>query len=122
MHFRLRKNVIQLIRIDYDGAKKKGVNTVVGTVQLADPVIPEALRVKLTVDELAAFEAWVNTQHRANCLREEMAALTLAETMALAEKWFAKAGNSNAAQFVAQDIMSQWHSLRRQLTKNNLLD
>ncbi len=32
MHFRVRKNVIQLIRIDYDARKKRGVNRIVGTV------------------------------------------------------------------------------------------
>ena len=92
MHFRVRKNVIQLIRTNYDETKKKGVNTIIGVVKLAKPELSTELRQVLTSEEVAAFEAWINTKHRTNVLREELAALTLAETLNLAEKWFEREG------------------------------
>lgn len=122
MHFRVRKNVIQLIRTTYDAGKKKGVNTVVGTVKLAKPVIAADLAAMLTPAEAAEFDTWLKTQHRADSLREELAALGLAETMASAECWFARTGDSLAARIAAADIVAQWQSLRRVMTKNGLLD
>ncbi len=122
MHFRLRKNVIQLIRIAYDDAKKKGNNTVIGTVKLSNPVLSDELRLKLTSEEIKAFDVWLNTRHRTDRLREEMAALTLAENMALAEKWFEREGDSRGAQIVVNDIVPQWHNMRRLLIKKGLLE
>ncbi len=122
MHFRLRKNVIQLIRITYDDAKKKGNNTIIGTVKLSNPVLPDELRLKLTTEEIKAFDIWLNTQHRTERLREEIAALTLAESMVLAEKWFEREGDSKGAQMVANDIVPQWHNIRRLLVKKGLLE
>ena len=122
MHFRVRKNVIQLIRTHYDESKKKGVNTIIGVVKLANPQLPTELRQVLTVEEVAAFEAWINTKYRINVLREEIAALTLAETLNLAEKWFEREGKSGAAQSAARDIVFHWQSMRRLFAKNGLLD
>jgi len=122
MHFRVRKNVIQLIRIKYNDGKKKGVNTIIGTVKLAKPELSADLRNKLSDDEVGAFEAWISTQLRTDMLREEMAALTLAETIELAGKWFQREGNSGAAQTVSRDIISQWQGMRRIFSKNGLLE
>jgi hypothetical protein len=122
MHFRLRKNVIQLIRITYDDTKKKGNNTIVGTVKLSNPVVSDELRSKLTVEELNTFEAWLNTQHRTDMLREEIAALTLAETMVLTEKWLERETDSGRVQAVAHDIVFQWQNIRRLLIKKGLLE
>jgi hypothetical protein len=122
MHFRIRKNIIQLIRATYDASKKKGVNTIVGTVKLASPELSDELRQKLTLEEINALEVWINTQHRADMLREELAAMTLVETMSLAEKWFEREGNSNSAQTMARDILFQWQAMRRLFNKNELLD
>ena len=121
MHFRVRKNVIQLIRTSYDKNKKKGSNTIVATVRLPKPELSEDLRSSLSVDEISAFEAWINTQHRKQMLREEMAALTLAETIELAEKWFDREAESNTAQSLAHDIVFQWQSMRKLLAKKGLL-
>lgn len=122
MHFRLRKNVIQLIRTTYDESKKKGSGTVIGTVALAKPQLSDELRGKLTEEEVAAFEIWAKTQYRTDMLREEIAALTLAETMLKAERWFEREGGSDAARTVAADIVFNWQALRRVLAKNSLLD
>jgi hypothetical protein len=121
MHFRVRKNVIQLIRIAYDADKKKGVNTVVGSVKLARPELTDELRRSLSPEEVAEFEAWVGTHHRAETLRDELAALTLADTMTRAERWFRRKGGSHAAQATAAEVVGQWQSLRRTLVKNGLL-
>lgn len=122
MHFRLRKNVIQLIRTTYDESKKKGNNTIIGTVRLSKPMLTDELRMKLTREEISAFETWVNTQHRTEMLREELAALALAETMALAEKWFERESDSNAARIAVRDIVFHWQSLRKTLVNKGLLD
>lgn len=121
MHFRLRKNVIQLIRITYDDTKKKGNNAIIGTVKVSNPILSEDLRLKLTSEEMKAFDIWLNTQYRTDRLREEIAALTLAENMLLAEKWFEREGDSKSAQLVAHDIVSQWHNMRRLLMKKEQL-
>jgi hypothetical protein len=122
MHFRLRKNVIQLIRTTYDESKKKGNNTIIGTVLLSKPTLSDELRLKLTEEEISAFNLWLNTQHRTDRLREEIAALTLAETMSLAEKWFERENNSSTAHIAVRDIVSNWQSLRKILANKGLLD
>ena len=122
MHFRIRKNVIQLIRTTYDVDKKKGVNTTVGAVPLSAPELKADLRSQMSGDEILAFESWVATQHRTNLLREELAAMTLAESLALADKWFEKHGDSQPANAIVRDILLNWHSLRKTLAKKGLLD
>ncbi|MDO9106917.1 MAG: hypothetical protein Q7U57_18395 [Methylovulum sp.] len=122
MHFRIRKNVIQVIRTTYDENKKKGVNSIIGTVLLSKPELSDELRVRLTAEEIFAFDTWVNTQHRTSMLREEIAALTLAETMVLAEKWFERSNDAGATQMVVRDILFHWQSLRKMLAKKGLLE
>jgi PHP family Zn ribbon phosphoesterase len=122
MHFRVRKNVIQLIRTKYDDGKKKGVNTIIGTVKLAKPELSADLRQNLTAEEIAAFEIWVKTHHHTDMLREEIAALTLTESINLAEKWFEREGNSAAAQTAARDIIFHWQSMRKLFVKSGLLE
>lgn len=122
MHFRIRKNVIQLIRTTYDNSKKKGNNAIVGTVILSAPELTDELALKMTDAEISAFQTWLQTHHRTVMLREEMAALTLAETMDLAEKWFERENDSSVAQSVAQDIIFRWQSLRKMFVKKGLLE
>ncbi|MDP2902807.1 MAG: hypothetical protein Q8N96_06825 [Methylovulum sp.] len=122
MHFRIRKNVVQLIRTAYDDSKKKGINSIIGTVQLSKPSLSDNLRMQLTAEEICAFEIWINTQHRTSMLREEMAAMTLAETMALAEKWFERNSGSSATHTVVRDIVFHWQSLRKVLAQKGLLE
>jgi len=122
MHFRIRKNVIQLIRTTYNDSKKRGINSIIGTILLSKPDLSEELRMQLTAEEISAFETWIDTQHRTNMLREEIAALTLAETMALAEKWFERDSDSRTTHAVVRDIVFHWQSLRRVLAKKGLLE
>lgn len=123
MHFRIRKNVIQLIRSVYDKTTKKSVATVVGTVRLKRPELTPDLREKLTEDEIASFEDWVAARHRTDLLEQELAALTLANTMAKAQVWFERADEPDPAdRVIAADIVRSWQSLRRALVKKGLLD
>lgn len=122
MHFRVRKNVIQLVRTSYDPEIKRGVATVVGTVRLAHPELTEELKTLLTAEETAQFDLWVQTQHRIDALREELAALSLPQSMAQALKWFEREGDTPAASALASETVFQWQALRRQLTKQGLLD
>jgi hypothetical protein len=123
VHFRIRKNIIQLIRITYDDAKKKGINTIVGSVPVITPVLSDSLQASLTAEELLAFEQWVCTRHRAIMLSEEIAALSLAENMLTAEQWFGRdTEDTMAMKVLAKDLMVRWQSLRRVLIKKGLLE
>jgi len=122
MHIRIRNNVAQLIRTVYDKDSKKGKNTTIGSVRLAKPELTDALRALLTADEIEQFETWKQTARRATTLQEELAALTLADRIAEAARWFNQHGDSEAARTAANDILTHWHSLRRALKKNGLID
>lgn len=122
MHFRVRKNVIQLIRTNYDAGKKRAVSSTIGSVKLATPVLTDTLRQQLTADEIIEFESWIESHHRVNALREELAALSLPETLSLAEKWFAQENDSAAARRVATEVLFHWQSLRKLFSRNGLLD
>jgi hypothetical protein len=122
VHFRLRKNVIQLIRTTYNESKKKGDNVIVGTVKLNNPVLCDELREKLKTEEISAFESWLASQHRTEMLRAELAALTLAQTMLAAQTWFERETDLEQARASAADIMNAWQSLRRVLAKKILID
>lgn len=117
MHFRVRKNVVQLIRGVYDPQKKKGVAQIIGSVRLDDPVLGPELVALLTGEEVEAFHLWINTLHRTEQLKTELAALTLAEQMKLANTWFAQQSNNGTAEQIANDIQIAWQALRRTLTQ-----
>lgn len=76
----------------------------------------------LTPDELNEFDAWLKTRHRADLLRDELAALTLAESMVAAERWLEAEGNTNSARMIAAGFVTQWQSLRKMMVKRGLLD
>lgn len=123
MHFRVRKNVIQLIRTTFfDESRRKGNNAIFGTVKLGKLELSNELRDARTTEEIAAFENWLKTQRRSDALREELAALTTAETMLQAEKSFDWEGDPVAACTAARDIFYHWQSFRHLFTKNGLLD
>lgn len=123
MHFRTRRHVVQLIRMTYDSTIRRGRAEVVGSVKLADPVLPDVLRTKLTSAELSEFETWVATRHRANWLKQELAALTLADQMEQAQLWFERQDEGKeAARLVADGLLHSWQSLRRVLKQRGLLE
>lgn len=122
MHFRTRRHVVQLVRMTYDPAVKRGKAQVIGSVKLADPVLSDELLEKLTVEETAEFELWVSTNHRANLLKQELAALTLAEQMEQARLWFERQDEQEVAQQTADELVRHWQALRRVLKQRELLD
>lgn len=122
MHFRTRRNVIQLIRTTYDADKKRGVNAVVGTVPLGQPELPAELQQQMTPQEVEAFGAWVQTQWHTRQLRHELAALSLPETLALASAWFEQNAESVSARAVAEEVAQQMQALRRVLKTKGLLE
>lgn len=122
MHFRVRKNVIQLIRVTYSPGKKAGVHEVVGKLPLSKPELTPELRALMDAAEVEQFEQWLHAQHHVTQLRDDLAALTLPEAMQAAERWLEREGNSPSAQRLAGELLMQWQSLRKALMKHGLLD
>src|SRR5690606_26865155 len=108
MHFRARKNVIQLIRTTYDAQKKRGVNTIVGTVRHEAPVLDDDLRALLTTEEIEEFCRWRAHWQRLEELKQELAARTLPESLASAIRWFERQDDSEVCRGVANEILPQW--------------
>ncbi|AJY51406.1 MULTISPECIES: hypothetical protein [Halomonadaceae] len=123
MHFRVRRHVVQLIRMTYDPSIKRGRAEVVGSVKLINPVLSDDLRAHLSSNELSEFDVWLTTHHRANWLKQELAALTLAEQMAQAQLWFEQQEEGQeSAQLVADSLLRSWHPLRKVLKQRGLLE
>jgi len=122
MHFRIRKQVVQLVRMNYDASIKRGRAQVVGSVKLSDPVLPDELREALTPQEIDEFEQWVATQHRSHRLKQELAALSLAEQIDLAKQWFEAEGNSPTAKITADEAQRSWKALRKKLIQLDILE
>jgi hypothetical protein len=121
MHFRLRKNVVQFIRTSYDRATKNPKATVVGRMPLRQPELSPELKRKLTEAEIEEAEAWIDGQHRMNTLKEELAALTLPESISLATRWFARNADNPAAAAIIPQLLPALQSLRKTLRKRGLL-
>jgi hypothetical protein len=121
MHFRLRRNVVQLIRTLYDPATKKPKAVVIGRMPLRDPEVTPELKRMLTDAEIAEAEAWIDVNHRLNSLKEEFAALTLPESLALANRWFSRNADSPGAATIVPQLVPEFQSLRRLLRKKGLL-
>lgn len=66
MHFRIRRHVVQLVRMTCDLAIKRSKAEVVGSVKLLDPALPDVLRQKLTNSEVAELESWLSTNSSYN--------------------------------------------------------
>ena len=122
MHFRVRKNVVQLVRNTYDAKTKKAVASVVGRMPLAEPVLTNEISGMLTSDEVAETKEWIETQHRLAALRSELAALQLAESLDLATQWFDRNPESKAARNEAPQIVQSWQRLRAVLKKKGFIE
>jgi tRNA-dihydrouridine synthase len=120
VHFRLRRNVVQLVRTSYNAFTKKPKAVVVGRMSLRDPELSPELKRQLTEAEIAEAEAWIEVQHRMNSLKEEFAALTLPETLALASRWFSRNADSPAAAAVIPHLLPELQALHKMLRKKGL--
>jgi len=119
MHFRVRKKIVQLIRTGYDPSTKKPKTTVVGKMPLEMPLLTDELKNLLTKQEIAEAETWIEHNNRITLLREELAALTLADTINLANRWFKNQGESEAAIIAAANLIHELQSLRKTLKAIN---
>ncbi len=121
MHFRLRKNVVQLVRTLYNPDTKKPRTVVVGRMPLKRPTLSRELKGKLTEDEIAEAEEWIDGQFRVNSLKEELAALTLPETIAAANRWFSRSADNPASTVIALQLLPAFKTLRKMLRGKGLL-
>ena len=121
MHFRLRKHIVQLIRTSYDPDEKKPRATVVGRMSLNQPKLSLELKSQLTEAEIAETEGWIDGQYRLNSLKEELAALTLPESIAEANRWFSRNADDPAAAAIALQLLPAFKVLRKMLRTKGLL-
>lgn len=121
MHFRIRKNVVQLVRTSYNPLTKKPRTKIVGRMQLKQPGLSKELKSKLTEEEIAEAEEWINGQFRTNSLKEELAALTLSESILAANRWFSRNEDNPAAMEIALQLLPAFKSLRKMLRGKGLL-
>ncbi len=121
MHFRLRKTVVQLIRTLYDPATKKPRTEVVGRMPLKQPKLSAELTSKLTEEEIAEAEEWIDGKYRTNSLKEELAALTLPESISAANRWFSRNADNPAAAAIALQLLPAFKVLRKMLRRKGLL-
>ena len=121
MHFRLRKNVVQLVRTLYNPDTKKPRTVVVGRMPLKQPKLLPELESKLTEDEIAETEEWIEGQFRMNSLKEELAALTLPESISAANRWFSRNTDNPAATAIALQLLPAFKTLRKMLRGKGLL-
>ena len=122
MHFRLRKNVVQLIRTSYDPDKKKAKTVVVGRMPLKQPKLSAELMSKLTEDEITETEEWIEGHFRMSSLKDELAALTLPESISAANRWFSRNADNPGATAVIPQLIPALQALRKTLRKKGLLD
>jgi hypothetical protein len=121
MHFRLRKKVVQLVRTMYNPDTKKPKTVVVGNMPLKQPEVSSELRGKLTEDEIAEAEEWISVQYRMGSLKDELAALTLSESISAANRWFSRNPDNPAATAIALQLLPEFKTLRKMLREKGLL-
>lgn len=122
MHFRLRQNVVQLIRTSYNPDTKRPKAVVVGRMPLKQPKLSPELKSKLTEDEIAEAEEWIDGQFRIDSLKEELAALTLPESISAAHRWFVRNADTPAAAAIILQLLPALQALRKMLRRQGLLD
>ncbi len=121
MHFRLRKKVVQLVRTLYNPDTKKPRTVVIGRMLLKQPKLSPELQSKLTEDEIEEAEEWIEGQFRMNSFKEELAALTLSESISAANNWFSRNTDNPAAMAIALQLLPAFKTLRKMLRGKGLL-
>lgn len=79
MHFRMRSNVVQMIRTTYDADSKRGKNEVVGTVQRRNMVLSDQIAAKLTAEEKQEFETFAEAYRNSTALQAKVYAYQIAD-------------------------------------------
>ena len=122
MHFRIRNNIVQVIRTTYDPASKKPRAEIVGRLERSDPEPGPELLAACTPAEAEEVRRWIAAHTRAHAVAAEHAARTLGEQFSKAASWFATTEDLDAARVLAADLQQQWVKLRNQLRRSGLLD
>lgn len=122
MHFRLRHNVVQVIRTTYDPSTKKPRTEIVGRLARHEPAVGDDLRRTCSTAEIEEVEAWIANSLRADAVASEHAARTLAEQMERSGEWFAASPAHPGAQQLAAEVQQQWVRLRNRLRRHGLIE
>jgi hypothetical protein len=117
VHFRIRKNVVQLVRTRYNPASKGPRAEIIGRVPLNVLQLPEELRERLTEEECEQARGWFEHNQRTVMLREEMAARTLAETLAAANRWFLRQEDLGQYSWISDNILPELTALRKTIKR-----
>jgi|GEM_PF-1315378 len=121
MHFRLRNNVVQIIRVTYDPQTKRGKNAIVGRLNKANPVITDELKKGCTEGELSEITQWIQNAQRKHSIQNEHAALTAAEQLQATAAWMAAQTDQAHAQKVYDQIRTAWLKVRQQAASAGLI-
>jgi len=119
MHFRFRGNNIQVVKSQLDPSSGKAKSVPLGSINRSNLAISDKLSASCSKRELEEIETWVQHYRAVDDLKRKVAALTLAEQMALAVEWFKQANQEDVAQ-VAGDVAAAAMILRSTLIKRGL--
>jgi hypothetical protein len=122
MHFRFRKNIVQVVRTTYDPATKGPRTEIVGRLLRSDPKAAPELLAACTAEEAEEVQRWIGTHLKADAVAVEHAARSLAGQIAKAAEWFSVTDDLDSAHLVVAEIHQQWSKLRAQLRRRGLLD
>ena len=122
MHFRFRKNLVQVVRTTYDPATKRPRTEIVGRLLRSDPRADPALLAACTPAEVEEVRRWIGSHMKAEAVAAEHAARSLAGQMAKAADWFAATDDLESARLLAAELHQQWSKLRSQLRRRSLLE
>jgi hypothetical protein len=122
MHFRYRKNIVQVVRTTYDPATKKPRSEIVGRFSRSDEKpAPEALA-ECTPAEVEEVHRWIAGNMKANSVGIEHAARSLSGQIAKAAEWFETTDDMDSARLLAMEVLQPWARLRSQFRRRGLLD
>jgi len=122
MHFRYRKNIVQVVRTTYDPARKRPRTEIVGRFLRSDEKpAPEALA-ECTPAEVEEVHRWIASNMKANSVAIEHAARSLSDQIAKAAEWFDTTDDLDSARLLAMEVLQQWAQLRSRLRRRGLLD
>lgn len=123
MHFRQRSKAIQVIRTSYDPNTKGAKNQIVGKILKENPQVSEALKSACSPEELKEVSVWLEQYRGFELLKNEYAAKSLPEQLALATTWFElQQPKDENARALATSVFVEWAALRNILKKQQLLD
>jgi hypothetical protein len=122
MHFRIRNNIIQIVRTTYDSVLKKPRTEIVGRLDRAAPEVGPELLASCTPAEVDEVRRWIGSHMRAHAVAAEHAARTLGEQMSKAAEWFSVTTDGESARLVASQAQQNWVVLRNQLRRRGWIE